>query len=291
MEIDTNQVQIIKGKPVADKISEILINDVKNLKIKGIYPKLTIVRVGSRGDDLAYERGALKRCQTIDIETEVLELDENITQEDYINEIKRLNNDESVHGILCFRPLPKHLNEDEIKYVISPEKDVDSFSPINTAKVMEGDTTGFTPCTPTAVLEILKHYDVSLSGAKVAVLGRSMVVGKPAAMLLLNENATVTVCHSRTKDLQSITSDADILVAAVGRAKMVKSEFVKEGTVVVDVGINVDESGKLCGDVDTDDVLDKVSMITPVPAGVGSVTTSILAKHVVKACKLQNNKL
>lgn len=291
MEIDTNQVQIIKGKPVADKISEILINDVKNLKIKGIYPKLTIVRVGSRGDDLAYERGALKKCQTIDIETEVLELDENITQEDYINEIKRLNNDESVHGILCFRPLPKHLNEDEIKYVISPEKDVDSFSPINTAKVMEGDTTGFTPCTPTAVLEILKHYDVSLSGAKVAVLGRSMVVGKPAAMLLLNENATVTVCHSRTKDLQSITSDADILVAAVGRAKMVKSEFVKEGAVVVDVGINVDESGKLCGDVDTDDVLDKVSMITPVPAGVGSVTTSILAKHVVKACKLQNNKL
>lgn len=291
METSTNHEKIIKGKPVADKISEILINDVKNLKIKGIYPKLTIVRVGSRGDDLAYERGALKRCQTIDIETEVLELDENITQEDYINEIKRLNNDESVHGILCFRPLPKHLNEDEIKYVISPEKDVDSFSPINTAKVMEGDTTGFTPCTPTAVLEILKHYDVSLSGAKVAVLGRSMVVGKPAAMLLLNENATVTVCHSRTKDLQSITSDADILVAAVGRAKMVKSEFVKEGAVVVDVGINVDESGKLCGDVDTDDVLDKVSMITPVPAGVGSVTTSILAKHVVKACKLQNNKL
>lgn len=290
METSTNHEKIIKGKPVADKISEILINDVKNLKIKGIYLKLTIVRVGSRGDDLAYERGALKRCQTIDIETEVLELDENITQEDYINEIKRLNNDESVHGILCFRPLPKHLNEDEIKYVISPEKDVDSFSPINTAKVMEGDTTGFPPCTPTAVVEILKHYDVNLSGAKVVVLGRSMVVGKPAAMLLLNENATVTVCHSRTKDLQNITSDADILVAAVGRAKMVKSEFVKEGAVVVDVGINVDESGKLCGDVDTDDVLNKVSMITPVPAGVGSVTTSILAKHVVKACKLQNNK-
>ena len=290
METSTNHEKIIKGKPVSDKISEILINDVKNLKIKGIYLKLTIVRVGSRGDDLAYERGALKRCQTIDIETEVLELDENITQEDYINEIKRLNNDESVHGILCFRPLPKHLNEDEIKYVISPEKDVDSFSPINTAKVMEGDTTGFPPCTPTAVVEILKHYDVNLSGAKVVVLGRSMVVGKPAAMLLLNENATVTVCHSRTKDLQNITSDADILVAAVGRAKMVKSEFVKEGAVVVDVGINVDESGKLCGDVDTDDVLNKVSMITPVPAGVGSVTTSILAKHVVKACKLQNNK-
>lgn len=290
METVINQCKIIKGKPVADKISEILINDVKKLKSEGIKPKLTMVRVGSRGEDLAYERGTLKRCQTIDIETEVLELDENITQEDYINEIKKLNNDESVHGILCFRPLPKHLNEDEIKYIISPEKDVDSFNPINTAKVMEGDTTGFPPCTPTAVVEILKHYGVNLSGSRVVVLGRSMVVGKPTAILLLNENATVTVCHSRTKDLKSITSDADILVSAVGRAKMVKSEFIKEGTVVVDVGINVDKNGQLCGDVDTDDVLDKVSMITPVPAGVGSVTTSILAKHVVKACKLQNNK-
>ena len=290
METVTNQGQIIKGKPVADKISEVLINDVNKLKGEGINPKLTIVRVGSRGDDLAYERGALKRCQTIGIETEVLELNEDITQESYISEIKRLNNDSNVHGILCFRPLPKHLNEEEIKYVISPEKDVDSFSPINTAKVMEGDTTGFPPCTPTAVVEILKHYNVNLSGAKVAVLGRSMVVGKPAAMLLLNENATVTVCHSRTKDLSSVTSDADILVAAVGRAKMVKSDFIKEGAVVVDVGINVDEDGRLCGDVDTDAVLEKVSMITPVPAGVGSVTTSILAKHVVKACKLQNNK-
>lgn len=290
METVINQCKIIKGKPVADKISEILINDVKKLKSEGIKPKLTMVRVGSRGEDLAYERGTLKRCQTIDIETEVLELDENITQEDYINEIKKLNNDESVHGILCFRPLSKHLNEDEIKYIISPEKDVDSFNPINTAKVMEGDTTGFPPCTPTAVVEILKHYGVNLSGSRVVVLGRSMVVGKPTAILLLNENATVTVCHSRTKDLKSITSDADILVSAVGRAKMVKSEFIKEGTVVVDVGINVDKNGQLCGDVDTDDVLDKVSMITPVPAGVGSVTTSILAKHVVKACKLQNNK-
>ena len=155
---------------------------------------------------------------------------------------------------------------------------------------MEGDKTGFPPCTPTAVVEILKHYGVELSGSKVAVLGRSMVVGKPAAMLLLNENATVTICHSRTKDLAEVTSEADILVAAVGRARMVKEDFVKEGAVVIDVGINVDAEGKLCGDVDTNAVLDKVSMITPVPAGVGSVTTSILAKHVVKACKLQNNK-
>lgn len=290
MEITTTKGEIIKGKPVADEISESLIQEVNELIKEGINPKLTIVRVGARGDDLAYERGALKRCQTIGIQTEVLELPEDVTQEQYIQELTKLNNDKNVHGILCFRPLPKQLDEEVIKYVISPEKDVDCFSPINSAKVMEGDTTGFPPCTPTAVVEILKHYNVDLNGANVAVLGRSMVVGKPAAMLLLNENATVTICHSRTKNLEEITSKADILVAAVGRARMVKENFVKQGAVVVDVGINVDNEGKLCGDVDTENVIDKVSMITPVPAGVGSVTTSILAKHIVKACKLQNNK-
>ena len=290
MEVTATKGQIIKGKPVADKISESLIQDVNELVKEGINPKLTIVRVGARGDDLAYERGALKRCQSVGIATEVLELAEDITQEEYVKTLTELNNDKNVHGILCFRPLPKQLDEEAIKYVIAPEKDVDSFSPINSAKVMEGDTTGFPPCTPTAVVEILKHYGVQLSGAKVAVLGRSMVVGKPAAMLLLNENATVTICHSRTKDLAKVTSEADVLVAAVGRARMVKEDFVKEGAVVIDVGINVDADGKLCGDVDTNAVCDKVSMITPVPAGVGSVTTSILAKHVVKACKLQNNK-
>ncbi|CAH2212411.1 Methylenetetrahydrofolate dehydrogenase / Methenyltetrahydrofolate cyclohydrolase [Tepidibacter aestuarii] len=279
---------IIKGKPVADKISEELIKEVEGLKAKGINPKLTIVRVGARGDDLAYERGALKRCEKVGILTEVKELAEDITQEDYINELKKVNEDDSTHGILCFRPLPRHLNEEQIKYVISPEKDVDCFSPVNAAKVMEGDKSGYPPCTPTAVVEILKHYGVELSGKKVAVLGRSMVVGKPAAMLLLNENATVTICHSRTKDLEKVTSEADVLVAAVGRAKMVKESFVKEGAVVIDVGINVDEDGKLCGDVDTENVKNEASMITPVPAGVGSVTTSILAKHIVKACKMQN---
>ncbi|SHJ62074.1 methylenetetrahydrofolate dehydrogenase (NADP+) / methenyltetrahydrofolate cyclohydrolase [Tepidibacter formicigenes DSM 15518] len=281
--------QIIKGKPVADAMKEVLTKEVEELKAKGINPKLTIVRVGARGDDLAYERGALKRCDSIGILTEVKELPEDINQEDYINELKKINEDPATHGILCFRPLPKQLDEEAIKYVIAPEKDIDCFSPVNAAKVMEGDKSGFPPCTPTAVVEILKHYDVDLTGKKVVVLGRSMVVGKPAAMLLLNENATVTICHSRTKDLQSVTSEADVLVAAVGRAKMVKENFVKDGAVVIDVGINVDENGKLCGDVDTDSVKDKVSMITPVPGGVGSVTTSILAKHVIKACKMQNN--
>ncbi|WP_072724970.1 bifunctional 5,10-methylenetetrahydrofolate dehydrogenase/5,10-methenyltetrahydrofolate cyclohydrolase [Tepidibacter thalassicus] len=281
--------QIIKGKPVADKIKEELIKEVEELKARGINPKLTIVRVGARGDDLAYERGALKRCDSIGILTEVKELPEDITQEEYISEIKKINEDPATHGILCFRPLPKQLDEEVIKYVIAPEKDIDCFSPVNAAKVMEGDKSGFSPCTPTAVVEILKHYGVDLTGKKVVVLGRSMVVGKPAAMLLLNENATVTICHSKTKDLDLVTREADVLVAAVGRAKMVKENFIKDGAVVIDVGINVDENGNLCGDVDTDVVKDKVSMITPVPGGVGSVTTSILAKHVIKACKMQNN--
>lgn len=286
----TTKGQIIKGKPVADKISEDLIKEVNNLAKDGITPKLAIVRVGNRPDDLAYERGALKRSQTIGIDTEVIQLEENITQEEYIKELHKLNEDEKVNGILTFRPLPKHLNEDVIKYEIDPNKDIDCFNPINISKILENDKSGYPPCTPTAVVEILKYYDVDLSGANIVVLGRSMVVGKPVSMLLLNENATVTICHSKTQNLPEITSNADILVAAVGKANMVKEDYIKDGAIVIDVGINVDDEGNLCGDVDTKNVLDKVSMITPVPGGVGSVTTSILASHVVKACKLQNNK-
>ncbi len=267
MEGMSTKGQIIKGKPVADKISEELIKEVDLLVKEGINPKLTIVRVGARSDDLSYERGALKRCQNIGITTEVLELAEDITQEEYIDVLKRVNDDKNVNGILCFRPLPKHLNEEVIKYVIAPEKDVDCFSPINSAKVMEGDKSGFPPCTPTAVVEILKHYNVDLKGSKVTVLGRSMVVGKPVSMLLLSEHATVTICHSKTKNLSGVAAEADVLIAAIGRAKMVDESFVKDGAVVIDVGINVDEEGNLCGDVDTNAVLDKVSMITPVPAG------------------------
>lgn len=287
MSLSLGKGNIIKGKPVADQISAELIKEVEELGKEGITPKLAIVRVGFRGDDLAYERGALKRCQNIGIDTEVVELDENITQQEFVDVLRKVNSDKTVNGILCFRPLPKQLDENEIKYVIDPEKDVDCFNPINFAKVVEGDKSGFPPCTAQAVLEILKFFDVKLKGKKVTVIGRSNIVGKPAAMLLLAEHATVTMCHSRTTDLAQVASDADVLVAAVGKAKMVKSDFVKEGAVVIDVGINVTEEGNLCGDVDIEQVIDKVSMITPVPAGVGSVTTSILAKHVVKACKLQ----
>jgi len=280
---------LLKGKPVADNISEGLIKEVEGLKEKGISPKLTIVRVGARGDDLAYERGALNRCAKVGVETEVKELPEDITQEDFIEELRKVNTDKDVHGILVFRPLPKQLNEEVIKYEIAPEKDVDCFSPINAAKLLEGDETGFPPCTPMAVIEILRHYQIPMEGKKAVVLGRSMVVGKPAALLLLKENSTVTVCHSRTQELSKVTQDGDILVAAIGKGKFVKEDFIKQDAVVIDVGINVDEEGNMHGDVDFDGAQNKAGMITPVPGGVGSVTTSILAKHVIKGCKLQNN--
>ena len=283
--------EMIKGKPVGDALSEVLKGECEALVKDGIQPKLAILRVGAKPNDLSYEKGALKKCDTIGIKAEVTELPEGTTQEEYIEALEKLNKDSSVHGILTFRPLPKGIDEEVIKNVIAPEKDVDCFSPMNTAKLMEGDKTGFPPCTPTAVVEILKHYNVPLKGSKVVVLGRSMVVGKPVSMLLLGENATVTICHSKTQDLQKVCADADVLVAGVGRARMVTADYVKEGAVVIDVGINAKpEGGGICGDVDTDDVVGKASMVTPVPAGVGSVTTSILAKHVIKACKQQNNK-
>ncbi|ABR48182.1 Methylenetetrahydrofolate dehydrogenase (NADP(+)) [Alkaliphilus metalliredigens QYMF] len=281
--------EIIKGKPVADKISEDLIQEIEGLKGKGIQPKLAIVRVGANSSDLAYEKGALGRSKKVGVETEVHELPEDITQDDFIKELKKLNEDKAVNGILIFRPLPEQLDESVIKYVIAPEKDIDCLSPINVGKMTEGDKTGFPPCTPTAVVEILKFYGVELQGKDCAIIGASMVVGKPAALLLLNENATISVCHIFTKDSAKIASQADVVVVGVGVPRLVKENWIANGAVVIDVGINVDKEGNMCGDVDFDGVKDKVSMITPVPGGVGSVTTSILAKHVVKACKQQNN--
>jgi len=282
--------QVIKGKPVADAITQTIVKDVEILKAEGIEPKLKIVRVGAREDDLAYERGALGRMSKCGIIAEVLELPENIAQDDFVKALKEANDDESVHGILLFRPLPKQLNMDDIKFVVDPIKDIDCMNPINAAKVFEGDKTGYPPCTSQACVEILDYYGIELKGKKVAVVGRSMVVGKPLAMLLLDKNATVTICHSRTNDLPRVCRDTEVVVAAVGKAEMVTGDFINEGAVVVDVGINVDANGNLCGDVKFDECVDKASMITPVPAGVGSVTTSVLAKHVVKACKIINNK-
>ena len=277
---------IIKGKPVADALTIEIKNDVECIKQHGITPKLKIVRVGEREDDKAYERAALKRMETCGIEHEVMILPNSISQEDFIIKLKSVNDDETVHGILLFRPLPKQINEKVVKYIINPEKDIDCFNPINVAKIMEGDDTGFPPCTSSAAMEILKYYNIQLKGKSAVVIGRSMVVGKPLSMLLLKEDATVTICHSKTDNIEQVTSQADILIAAVGKANMVTKNFIKSGASVIDVGINVDENGNLCGDVNTEDCLEKSGVITPVPLGVGSVTTAVLAKHVVKAAKL-----
>lgn len=277
---------IIKGKPVADKITLEVKEQVEDMKLHGIIPKLKIVRVGQREDDLAYERAALKRMESCGIAYDVMALPIDISQEEFISNLKLVNYDESVHGILLFRPLPKQIDENVVKYIISPEKDIDCFNPINAAKVFECDKTGFPPCTPSAAMEILKYYNIELKGKSAAIVGRSLVVGKPMSMMLLSEDATVTICHSKTSNLSEVTNKADILIAAIGKANMITENYIKKGATVIDVGINVDNDGNICGDVKTNDCLEKSEYITPVPAGVGSVTTAVLAKHVLKACKL-----
>lgn len=282
--------EVLKGKPVADAMREELVKRVEALKARGVTPKLGIVRVGARPDDLFYEGGAKKAAASVGLEVQVFEYPEDISQEDFEKAIKEVGADKSIHGILMFAPLPKHLDEKKIRSLIPVEKDVDCLTLGGAGKVFADDVTGFPPCTPTACMEILKYYNIPLKGKRAVVLGRSLVVGKPVAMLLLREHATVTICHSRTENLPKVCQEADILVAAVGKAKMVTADFVKPGQVVIDVGINEDPDnpGKYCGDVDYASVEPIVEKITPVPGGVGSVTTAVLCKQTIMACELQN---
>jgi len=236
---------VMKGIEVARAMKEKLIDEVNGLKECGIVPKLTIIRVGERPDDLAYERGALKKMELMGIDCEVLALPEHISQDSFEEAFRKVNDASDVHGILLFRPLPKHLDEAPVKAMINPLKDVDCMCEVNIAKVFAGDRTGFAPCTAEAVVEMLKHFEVEMTGKNVTIVGRSMVVGKPLAMLLLGENATVTVCHTKTKNLAEACRGADILVAAAGKAAMLTEEMVSQGTVVADVGINVNEQGQL----------------------------------------------
>jgi methylenetetrahydrofolate dehydrogenase (NADP+)/methenyltetrahydrofolate cyclohydrolase len=282
--------EILKGKPVADAIKAELINRVEKLKTRGITPKLGIIRVGARPDDLFYEGGAKKTCQGVGMDSEVFEFPETIDQASFEKAVKEIGAKEDVNGILMFSPLPKTLDERKIRTLIPVEKDVDCLTIGGAAKVFTDDLTGFPPCTPTACMEMLHFYNIPIKGRKCVVLGRSLVVGKPMAMLLLREHGTVTICHSRTQNLPDVCKDAEILVAAVGRAKMVKADFVKPGQIVIDVGINADPDnpGKYCGDVDFVQAEPIVEKISPVPAGVGSVTTSVLCKHTLLACEMQN---
>ena len=276
---------LMKGADVAKTMKEDLTGEARRLKDRGILPSLTIVRVGARPDDLAYERGARKRMEMIGIECKVVELPETITQAEFEKTFFKINEDPKVHGILLFRPLPGHLDEGPVVSRINPLKDVDCMCPVNIAKVFSGDETGHAPCTPEAVMEMLDYYKIDPKGKKVTVIGRSMVVGKPLSMMLLKRHATVTICHTRTKDLTATCREAEILVAAAGKARMVTADMVGDGAVVVDVGINVDDKGRLCGDVDFEAAEPVTSYISPVPRGVGSVTSSVLAKHVLKAAE------
>ena len=279
--------KILSGKEVAAALKEKLIVQVEQLKQSGKTPGLCIVMAGDRPDSASYIRAAVKRCTDIGIDCQVEKLPEEISQDEFLKVLDRINDDPKIHGIIIMRPLPEQISEDVVKYKIAPEKDVDCFNPINVSKVMSGDSDGFPPCTPQAVIEILDHYGIEIKGKRAVVIGRSMVVGRPLAMMLLKRNATVTICHTRTKDLASEAKRAEILIAAAGKARMVTKDMVSDGAVVIDVGINFDEEGKMCGDVDFDNVSSVAGQITPVPGGVGSVTSTVLAKHVVEAFKRQ----
>ena len=278
-------MSIIKGAQVAEAVSAETLKRAEALRLKGIEPCLAVIRVGEDGSQLAYERGALKRMDKCGINCRVCAFDENISQEDFENEFKKINDDNSVHGILLLQPLPKTLSVEPIKDIINPLKDVDAVSPVNMYKILANDKTGYAPCTAEGVMEILDWMGTDLKGKKCKVIGRSMIVGKPLGLLLLARDATVTYCHSKTIELAKETKDADVLIAAAGSAKLVGADFVNENMTVIDVGVNVDENGNMCGDVDFAAVEPIVANITPVPGGTGAVTTSVLAKHVVKAAE------
>lgn len=274
----------LRGKKVSDGIKEYVSKELETLSF---VPKLAIVRVGENPDDMSYERGATKKLKSFGLDVASYVFPQDISDEDFKKAFKDINEDDEVTGILLLRPIPRTINEKDIENMIDPKKDLDGISPINIAKVFAGDTTGFSPCTAEAVIEVLKAYDIELTGKRVTVVGRSMVVGKPVSMLLLKENATVTMTHTRTVDLKKTCSDAEIVIAAAGRAKMLNSDYCGQDAVMIDVGINVDENGKLCGDVDYATLDGKASAATPVPGGVGTITTAVLAKHLIQAAKMR----
>lgn len=279
--------EILKGAPVAAALSEELIARAEKLKQAGTVPALAILRVGERPDDISYETGAMKRCGKIGIAVKRFLLPEGCTKEQLLDTIREINGDGSIHGCLIFRPLPDKDMEDAACSLLAAEKDVDGMTGGSMASVFTGKGAGFPPCTAQACIELLDHYGVALTGKRAAVIGRSLVIGKPVAMMLQQRNATVTMCHTRTVDMPSLCRGSDIVIAAAGKAGIVDKTFAAQGQVVVDVGINVDENGKLCGDVKFDEVEPVVAAITPVPGGVGAVTTAVLAKHVIEAAEMK----
>lgn len=278
-------MQELRGKLVVEKLKEECLKRCESHH--GKVPTLAIIRVGAKEADISYQRGVRKRFLDFGLEVKDYELPEDASDEEFQKAFDFINDDPEINGILIMRPLPPKINEKEILRKLRPEKDLDCITKENIAGVMLGEPSAFAPCTAQAVIEMLKGYGIPIAGKRVVILGRSMVVGKPLSMLFLKENATVTVCHSKSENLKEITKEADILVVAIGKAKFVGSSYIREGAIVVDVGINMDEEGKLCGDCDYDTMTEKASMLSPVPGGLGSVTTAVLAKHLIRAAELQ----
>lgn len=278
---------LIDGKAVSLQVKQQAKQECDKLKTKGVTPGLAVIIVGDDPASQVYVRNKEKACEECGFYSVKYALDADTTQSELNALIDKLNKDEKINGILCQLPLPKHLDDKEVINRIDPIKDVDAFHPVNVGAIMIGDY-NFLPCTPAGVMELIHSTGVDVTGKKAVVIGRSNIVGKPMAMLLLHENATVEITHSKTLDLKSITKEADILVAAIGRAKFVTADMVKNGAIVIDVGMNRDENGKLCGDVDFENVKDKCSFITPVPGGVGPMTISMLMRNTLTAAKLQN---
>lgn len=280
---------IIDGKELAKKTREKLKKECDNLKKEGIFPKLAVIMVGDDKASQIYVKNKSKACQEIGIEFEEYFLGNDIKQEELIELIQKLNCDKSINGILLQSPIPKSLDINEAFRTILPEKDVDGFNPINVGKLCLNQET-FVSCTPYGIMKMFEEYNIDLTGKKVTILGRSNIVGKPLIQCCLNKNATVTVCHSKTKDLKEHTKNADIVISAIGKAKFVTADMIKDGAVVIDVGINRSENGKIVGDVDFENVSSKASYITPVPGGVGPMTIAMLMNNVIKAAKLQNKR-
>ena len=280
-------MNIIDGKAVSKKVKEDVKAECEQLKAKGVTPGLAVIIVGDDPASQVYVHNKEVACEACGFYSVKYALPAETTQEELNALIDKLNKDDKINGILCQLPLPSHLDDKEVINRIDPLKDVDAFHPVNVGAIMIGDY-NYLPCTPAGVMELIHSTGVDVSGKKAVVMGRSNIVGKPMAMLLLHENATVEITHSRTQNLVDITKEADILVAAIGKAKFVKADMVKDGAVVIDVGMNRDENGKLCGDVDFEDVKDKCSFITPVPGGVGPMTIAMLMKNTLTAAKIQN---
>ena len=276
---------ILKGAPVVAAMNEANAARCAALREKGVVPTLAVVRVGAREDDLSYEKGVMARCAKVGVEVKQFLLPADAAQEELLGVIACINADPSIHGCLLFRPLPRQFDDRTVRAALAPEKDIDGITDGSLAGVFTTTALGYPPCTAQACLEILKFYGIPLSGRRAVVVGRSLVVGKPAAMMLDRENATVTLCNSRTRDLPEVCREADIVVVAMGKAGAVGAEHLREGQVVVDVGIHVNEEGKLCGDVRFGEAEPLVEAITPVPGGVGTVTTSVLVSHVVEAAE------